>query len=55
MPYSFEGLMLLIGKDRKKIYDRFVGNKFIAEPEFLLEYITRESKKGSQDIYNAPS
>ena len=24
LPYSFEGLMLLIGKDRKKIYDRFL-------------------------------
>ena len=30
LPYSFEGLIYLIGKDRKKIYDRYLGNKFIA-------------------------
>jgi len=41
MPYSFEGLMLLIAKDRKKIYDRFLNEKFIAEPEFLLTYLNR--------------
>ena len=32
LPYSFEGLIYLIGKDRKKIYDRFLGNRFVAEP-----------------------
>lgn len=36
LPYSFEGLLLMIGKDRKKIYDRFLGNNYIAQPEFLL-------------------
>ena len=55
LPYSFEGLLLLIGKDRKKVYDRCIGNKYIAEPELLLEYITRESKKTTADILAAPS
>ena len=25
LPYSFEGLILLIAKDRRRIYDRFLG------------------------------
>lgn len=41
LPYSFEGLMLMIGKDRKKIYDRYIGNTYIAEPEFLMDYVNR--------------
>lgn len=32
LPYSFEGLIMLIGKDRRRLYDRAMGNKFIAEP-----------------------
>ena len=32
LPYSFEGLLLMIGKDRKKVYDRAMGNKFVSEP-----------------------
>jgi hypothetical protein len=55
LPFSFEGLLLLIGKDRKKIYDRFLGNHYIAEPEFLLEYITREAKKTIPDGLVVPS
>ena len=25
LPYSFEGLLLLIGKDRKKVFDTLLG------------------------------
>ncbi len=34
---SFESLMLLIGNDRRQIYDRMLKNKPIPEPELLLE------------------
>lgn len=30
LPYSFEGLMLMIGKDRRKIYDTAMKQKFIS-------------------------
>jgi len=57
LPYSFESLILLIAKDRKKIYDRFLGEKFMAEPEFLLTFLNQESKLTSKDLssvkYNA--
>lgn len=53
MPYSFEGLILLIGKDRKKIYDRFLGREFLSEPEFLQEYINREVKKTIPELQAA--
>lgn len=46
MPFSFESLLLMIAKDRRRIYDRFLGEQFISEPEFYLEHIARESKKG---------
>lgn len=36
MPYSFETLLLMIGKDRQRIYDRYMGEQFISEPEFYL-------------------
>jgi hypothetical protein len=46
MPFSFESLLLMIAKDRRRIYDRFLGEQFISEPEFYLEHIARESRKG---------
>lgn len=55
MPYSFEGLILLIGKDRRRIHDRYLGHEFISEPEFLQEYINKELKKTVPDFLAAPS
>lgn len=41
LPYSFESLILMIAKDRRRIYDRFIGEQFVSEPEFYLEHVTR--------------
>lgn len=41
LPYSLEGLLLLIGKDRRRVFDRCIGANYVSEPEFLQEYITR--------------
>lgn len=43
--------MLMIGKDRRRIYDRFIGEQFISEPDFYVEYISRESKRPYEDLY----
>lgn len=50
MPYSFESLILMIAKDRRRIYNRFLGEQFVSEPEFYLEHITREAKKSGSDL-----
>jgi hypothetical protein len=36
MPFSFESLLLMIAKDRRRIYDRFLGEQFVSEPELYL-------------------
>jgi hypothetical protein len=45
MPYTFESLLLMIAKDRRRIYDRYLGEQFVSEPELYLEHITREASK----------
>jgi hypothetical protein len=50
MPFSFESLILMIAKDRRRIYDRFLGEQFVSEPEFYLEHITRQAKKTGDDL-----
>lgn len=55
LPYSFESLMLMIAKDRRRIYDRYIGEQFISEPEFFIEHIARESKRDGSDIYRRKS
>ena len=32
MPYTFESLLLMIAKDRRRIYDRYLGEQFVSEP-----------------------
>lgn len=36
MPYTFESLLLMIAKDRRRIYDRYLGEQFVSEPELYL-------------------
>ena len=44
LPSSFEGLLLLIGKDRKKIYDSYMGERFISEPEVVAGILAQRNK-----------
>jgi len=41
MPYTFESLIQMIGKDRRRIYDRYMQKFFISEPEFFIDQITK--------------
>jgi|LakMenEpi03Aug12_release.lakeMendotaPanAssembly.Ray.scaffolds.fasta_scaffold1585412_1 hypothetical protein len=41
MPYTFESLIQMIGKDRRRIYDRYMQKHFISEPEFFIDQITK--------------
>ena len=53
LPYSFEGLLLMIGKDRQKIYDSYLGKRFTSEPEVLATHLNKQSKLGEKDYFRA--